>query len=576
VTALVPAPAGAVPVAPRTGRRRGGGPLLVVAIALTAFNLRTAVSSIGPLLDEVRRDLALSTTHAGLLTGLPVLCFAAVGALAARASRASGHTRVLTAGLVLVSAGSLLRAVAAGPAPFLASSVLAFAGVAVGNVLLPVVVKQHFPARVGPVTGLYSTVLAVGAAAAAGGSAPLADLASAQGWTGGTASGWRLGLGVWALPAAAAAGAWLLTRPRTASPPVTAVASPGPPVAVPHGLRWALAGFFGAQALQAFVVMGWFGTLFREAGASATSAGHLLAVVAALSVPVSLVVPSLAGRARSQRGLVVVLTLTSASAYTGLLLWPLGGAWLWALLLGLGAGSFPLALTLIGLRSATPEQTASLSAFAQSAGYAVAAVGPLLVGWLHATGGWPAAFTVLAAALAVQLASGLHAAGTPTPSPAPSRPPAGRAGPLPPRSGTPSPDPTGSPGTRAAHRPRGDVVPHTTLPTTSDATFAEDVLASPTPVLVDFTAAWCPPCRMVTPVLERIAAEEAGRLRVVTLDVDENPVTARTHQVMGMPTLALFVAGERVTTVVGARPHRSIVQALEPHLGPAAGHRPGH
>ena len=104
------------------------------------------------------------------------------------------------------------------------------------------------------------------------------------------------------------------------------------------------------------------------------------------------------------------------------------------------------------------------------------------------------------------------------------------------------------------------------LQTTSDATFADDVLASPTPVLVEFTASWCPPCKMIAPVLDRIATEQMGRMRVVALDVDENPETTRRYNVMGMPTLALFKGGQIVTTVVGARPQAMIMQALEPHL----------
>jgi thioredoxin 1 len=108
------------------------------------------------------------------------------------------------------------------------------------------------------------------------------------------------------------------------------------------------------------------------------------------------------------------------------------------------------------------------------------------------------------------------------------------------------------------------------LPTTTDAAFTADVLTSETPVLVEFTAAWCPPCRMIAPVLARIAEEQTGRLRVVALDVDENPETTRRYGVMGMPTLALFVRGELVTTVVGARPQAMIMQALEPYLAAAA------
>jgi thioredoxin 1 len=109
-----------------------------------------------------------------------------------------------------------------------------------------------------------------------------------------------------------------------------------------------------------------------------------------------------------------------------------------------------------------------------------------------------------------------------------------------------------------------------TLPSTTDATFADDVLASTTPVLVDFTADWCPPCKMIAPVLDRIAAENADRLRVVALDVDANPQTAQRYNVLGMPTLALFVRGELVTTVVGAQPQQTIMKSLDPYLSAAS------
>ena len=109
-----------------------------------------------------------------------------------------------------------------------------------------------------------------------------------------------------------------------------------------------------------------------------------------------------------------------------------------------------------------------------------------------------------------------------------------------------------------------------TLPSTTDASFGDDVLASTTPVLVDFTADWCPPCKMIAPVLDRIAAENMGRLRVVALDVDANPQTAQRYNVLGMPTLALFVRGELVTTVVGAQPQATIMKALEPYLAAAS------
>lgn len=101
---------------------------------------------------------------------------------------------------------------------------------------------------------------------------------------------------------------------------------------------------------------------------------------------------------------------------------------------------------------------------------------------------------------------------------------------------------------------------------TTDATFAEDVLRSPLPVLVDFSASWCAPCRMLAPTIDRLADDQAGRLRVLVLDVDENPATTRRYQVMGMPTMGLFVGGELVTTLVGGRPGWAIMEAISPHL----------
>jgi thioredoxin 1 len=102
--------------------------------------------------------------------------------------------------------------------------------------------------------------------------------------------------------------------------------------------------------------------------------------------------------------------------------------------------------------------------------------------------------------------------------------------------------------------------------TVTDATFDELVLRAELPVLLDFTAEWCPPCRMIKPVLAEIAAEQEGRLVVAQLDVDENPATAAAAGVLGMPTLTLYVDGRAVTQVVGARPKAALMRAIAEHL----------
>ncbi|MDV9188838.1 MFS transporter [Streptomyces sp. SR27] len=370
--------------------------LVTVGLVLAALNLRPAITSLGALLEEVSEGLHMSGSVAGVLTSVPPLCFAVFGIMAPRLARRFGPAAVVGAGMAAIFAGLLLRPFASGTAGFLAASALALMGIAVSNVLMPVIVKRYFPDRIGSMTGLYSMALALGTSVAAAATVPMTEALGGD---------WRLGLGVWAAVAALAVLPWiplLRDRNRTGTPvesgpgKTTAAPAQATTAATAPGSRitrsrtaWALGVFFGLQATGAYITMGWMPQIFRDAGVSASTAGVLLAVTMVMGVPLAFVIPRLATRMKNQGPIVVALGLCGLTGYTGLFLAPSAGAWVWAVLLGISNCSFPLALTMIGLRSRTGAGVVRLSAFAQSVGYLISIPGPLLVGMLYQhSGGW--------------------------------------------------------------------------------------------------------------------------------------------------------------------------------------------
>ncbi|MCW2723626.1 MAG: major facilitator superfamily 1 [Frankiales bacterium] len=392
----------ATPVTTGAPRGRLAPPwLLVAAVVLAALNLRTAVTSVGPLLDELQRGIGLSSEVAGLLTALPLLSFVVFGSLTPSLMRRMGEQTTMLLGLGTMAVGLVLRATTNSVWLFLLFSVLALAGGAIGNVLLPALVKRHFSDRVGTMTATYTTAMAVGTAVPAAVAVPLSSVYGPDNW--------RLGLGAWAVPVAAAIVVWLCLPRRSGA---ANVVTGGGRRMFRSRTAWALATMFGSQSLLAFVAFGWFAQFYREqAGASATEAGLLVAFLTTLSIPVSMLVPWLAARMSSQRPMVAAFVACYVVAYTGMLIAPRAGVWLWAFLAGVGAGAFPLALTMIGLRSRTADTTADLSAFTQSGGYLLAGVGPLLVGVLHGmTGGWTWPFVLLFADLTLLAVTGWYAA----------------------------------------------------------------------------------------------------------------------------------------------------------------------
>ena len=372
---------------------------MLVGMVLLALNLRPAAVSVGPVLDEIIGGLGMSAVEAGLLTSLPVLAFAVFGALAPRLARLVGVHRLTTLALVGVVVGLYLRSRAHDPMVFLALSLLSLAGMATANVLLPSLVKLHFPHRIGLMTSIYSTALAIGLTSASVFTVPISE----------AYDGWRSGLAAWALLAAVAVVPWLgLLRHDRPADLETTEGRIGLGDVARTRLGWLMALFFGLQSLQAYAIFGWFAEVYRDAGFSAHTAGLLLGVITGVSIPLSFAIPTLAARMENQTPLMWGVMVCYPVGYLGLIFAPRQGAWLWALVVGVGICTFPLILTLIGLRARTAAGTAALSGFTQSTGYLISAVGPFGVGLLHdVTGGWTVPLIALIVVSVPQLVLGL-------------------------------------------------------------------------------------------------------------------------------------------------------------------------
>src|SRR5215468_405829 len=384
-------------------RRRYEIMLLVVAVAAAGFNLRTAVTSLPPLFPDLQDRLHLSSATLSLLAATPVICFGVVSAFAAWLNRRYGEEPILLAALLLLTAGLLSRGVAPGALLF-PGTVLAASSIAVLNVLLSSMAKRRWPERAGLLIGIYLTTLSVGAILSSLLSVPLYRS------SGGSV---RLALGIWAIPAALAVLLWLpQLRYRTAGAPAGGTTVQAGTKVYRYALTWQVTAFMGLQSLLYYAALSWLPTIFQDRGASAVTAGNLLALMGVGNLATSLVVPVLAHRSPGQRRLVVPSLIGTAVGLAGCMWAPLGSAPFWILVLGVSQGScLGLAIYFMVARAPDAGVAASLSAFAQSVGYLAAAAGPLEVGLLHsATGSWDIPVVLLLVLCAAELATGLLAA----------------------------------------------------------------------------------------------------------------------------------------------------------------------
>jgi CP family cyanate transporter-like MFS transporter len=357
--------------------------MLLLGIILIAANMRASITAVGPLLSEITHAYGLSSTAAGLLTALPVLGFAAFSPLAPRLSRRIGMERALLAAMVALLVGIAVRSLPAAAALFAGTVILA-AGVAVANVLLPALVKEHFSERQSTITTAYANTMGLLAAIASGVAVPLADTLPGT---------WRTSLGVWGVLVVAGLVLWL--------PRVRGAQDPGPeqphtPLPWRSRVAWQVTAFMGLQSLGFYVMIGWLPSVLKSHHISARGAGFQLLIYQLVALVTTLLLPLIADRRRDHRALAAAFAACSALGYVGLLIAP-SLSLLWVVLAGCGSGpSLVLALSFLALRARGSSQAAALSAMAQSAGYLLAAAGPFLFGALHAvSGNWTLSLLVL-------------------------------------------------------------------------------------------------------------------------------------------------------------------------------------
>lgn len=380
---------------------KSGQVLLIIGILLIAVNLRPALASVGPLIEDIRLATGLSNVMLGLLTTLPLLCFGVVSVLAPLFTKRFGIGGTLLGALMLLTLGIVIRSLNWIPALYLGTLMFGIA-IALGNVLLPSLTKRNFAENSGFITSLYSAMMGVGAAVAAGLSVPLAHQFNL---------GWRGSLSVWAILSLIAFFVWLpqffrLKKTATKRRFIAAIKHIGQSVKA-----WQVALFMGLQSLTFYVILAWLPAILLSRGYEAAYSGWMLSLSQATGIIGSLLIPYLAGKTSDQRLIIICLIVIEVVGLIGILFPQLGPIELWVSLVGMVlGGTFGLALLLIVLRSSNTETATELSGMAQSIGYMVAAIGPVLFGSLFdLSGNWTVPLAMLIVVAAVKLLVGLGA-----------------------------------------------------------------------------------------------------------------------------------------------------------------------
>lgn len=347
---------------------------MMLSVILVAFCLRIIITGVGPLLPEITESLGLSGSASGLLTTLPLIAFAAVSSLAGGLGRRWGEGHTISIGLCLILLGTVLRSIAGVAGLYIGTAIVGI-GTALGNVLLPAVVKAEYPTRVGQVTAFFTVAMVAAAALALALNVPLAN----------AGLGWRGALLVWGAVVVITLIVWRKNASlRLETSEQLEAATPEKPI-WKSGLAWCVMLYFGINSLIFYAIIGWLPTILQSSGMESGTAGIVTALYQMVSLIPSLVAPTLAGRRQDQRGWLLLGSILNIIGIITLISSTAAAAQVTAtVILGLANGcAFSMGLALMGFRAKNAVDVARLSGFAQSAGYALAATGPMVVGWLH-------------------------------------------------------------------------------------------------------------------------------------------------------------------------------------------------
>lgn len=386
---------------PATTESKAGW-LLLIGVILVATNLRVPLTSVGALISFIRDDLGMSNALAGSITTLPLLAFALLSPFAPIIANRIGMEWTIALSLIILMIGFIIRSITGISFLFIGTLFIGLA-IAIGNVLIPAIIKINFPLRIGLMTGLYAIFMNLFGALGSGLSAPIASLSNFN---------WQGALAIWVILTIITLIIWLPQLRTKRDNPQAEVKNEKKSNLLRSPLAWQITLFMGCQSLLFYTLITWLPDILLVNGFNSNTAGWIVFLMQFALIPATFIIPVIAERMKNQVGLSIFAASLFIIGFIGLLFQ--SNAFLmpvWAIMFGVASGSaFSLSMMFFTLRTKDGQEAAALSGMAQSIGYLLAAVGPVLVGALHdLTGGWTIPIAILAFIAVTILINGIAA-----------------------------------------------------------------------------------------------------------------------------------------------------------------------